>query len=63
MRDDEGGEVDMGVRETDDRFPQNNDGSINVRDLSLNDFRKRLITHFNIAFSQNKVKWPSCNKS
>ena len=59
----EGVEGGMGVRDTGDPPPQNNDGSINVRDLSLNDFMKRLITHFNIVFKQNKVKWPRRNKT
>ena len=39
----------------------NVDGSINVTDLSLAYFRKKLITHFNISFSENKLQWPTCN--
>jgi len=42
--------------------PQNNDGSFNVNDLSLNEFRRRLITHFNIAFKRNEIVWPRRNK-
>ena len=37
----------------------NNDGSINVCDLSLNQFRSHLIRHFNIEFLENNIKWPS----
>ena len=36
----------------------NADGSINVVDLSLDEFRSRLVRHFNIAFQKNEVKWP-----
>ena len=48
----------------DDNTPitQDEDGYIKLRDLSLNQFRKKLIMHFNIAFKQNKVKWPQRNK-
>ena len=38
---------------------QDEDGYIKLQDLSLHQFRKRLIVHFNIAFKQNKVKWPA----
>jgi hypothetical protein len=31
---------------------------IKVRDLCLDDFRKRLVVHFEIAFRQNEVEWP-----
>ena len=45
-------------------IPTNSDnGPIRVRDLSLNEFRKRLIVHFNIMFHQNKVVWPTRNKN
>ena len=30
-----------------------------VRNLSLKEFRKRLVIHFAIACSRNEVKWPS----
>ena len=50
-------------KDTSDPPPQNKDGSINVRDLSLNDLRERLVIHFNIQFKQNKVKWPRRNKT
>ena len=44
-------------------IPNNSDnGPIRVRDLSLNEFRRRLIVHFNIMFHQNKVVWPTRNK-
>ena len=42
--------------------PETEDGYIKVNQLSMNEFRRRLITHFNIAFKQNIVKWPSRNK-
>ena len=42
-------------------IPQNDDESFNVCDLSLTQFRKRLITHFNILFKQNKIIWPRRN--
>ena len=38
------------------------DGYVIIQNLSLNQFRKKLIIHFNIAFKQNKVKWPQRNK-
>jgi hypothetical protein len=31
---------------------------IKVRNLSLDDFRRRLVVHFDIAFKRNEVKWP-----
>ena len=30
-----------------------------VRKLSLDEFRKRLIYHFNIAFRRGEVQWPT----
>ena len=36
----------------------NADGSINVVDLSLDEFRSRLVNHFNIAFQRKEIKWP-----
>ena len=30
-----------------------------VRNLSLSEFRKRLIMHFDIAYQRREVKWPS----
>ena len=33
-----------------------------VRLLTLNDFRSRLIVHFNIAFQKNEVRWPRCRR-
>ena len=41
---------------------QSSDGYIKVNELSLDEFRRRLITHFNIAFQQNQVRKPSRNK-
>ena len=38
------------------------DGYIKLSDLTMDQFRNRLIVHFNIAFSQNKVVWPTRNK-
>ena len=37
---------------------QNGDKPIIVNDLSMVDFRNRLVRHFNIAFKRNEVKWP-----
>ena len=37
---------------------QNDDLSYNVNDMSLIQFREKLIRHFNIAFKQHKLKWP-----
>ena len=37
---------------------KNNDDSYNINDLSLDEFRQRLIRHFNIAFSKNVLVWP-----
>jgi len=36
-------------------------GHIVVKSLSLNQFRSRLIRHFNIAFKRREVKWPKRN--
>jgi hypothetical protein len=33
-----------------------------VRLLSLDDFRSRLVVHFNIAFQRNEVRWPRCRR-
>ena len=43
----------------DESRPSHNfDGSININDLSLNQFRSCLIRHFNIAFQKQEVSWP-----
>ena len=34
------------------------DASYNVKKLFLNDFRQRLIRHFNIAFQRDEIVWP-----
>ena len=39
----------------------NEDASYNVKNLSLNDFRQRLIRHFNIAFEIDEIVWPRKN--
>lgn len=39
----------------------NEDGYIKLQYLSMDQFRKRLIIHFNIAFTQNKLEWPKRN--
>ena len=54
------------IDEAEDMFEEsemkrNEDGSINVTDLPLNEFRRRLVRHFNIMFKQNKVVWPKRN--
>ena len=38
------------------------DGYIKLQDLTMDQFRKRLIIHFNIAFSKKKLVWPTRNK-
>ena len=35
-----------------------NDGIVEIRKLSLQDFRHRLVVHFSIALERNEVKWP-----
>ena len=40
----------------------NSDGFINVRNMSLRNFRQKLIIHFNIMFQNNELKWPKRNK-
>ena len=40
---------------------KNADGSINVNDLPLNEFRRRLVRNFNIKFKQNNIVWPKRN--
>ena len=49
--------------EEDDTVPIScdNDGYIKLQDLTMNQFRNRLITHFNIAFRQNQLQWPKRN--
>ena len=42
---------------------KNTDVSINVNDLSLNVFRRRLIRNFNIKFKQNDIVWPKINNN
>jgi len=37
-------------------------GYIKLQDLSMNQFRKKLIIHFHFAFTQNKIEWPKRNK-
>jgi len=39
------------------------DGSIVVHKLSREAFRKKLITHFDIAFQRREIQWPRRNKS
>jgi hypothetical protein len=38
------------------------DGVVHVRDLSLVEFRARLIEHFDILYEQHKIQWPQRNK-
>ena len=40
----------------------NEDGSVNISDISLDAFREKLIIHFNIMFKENKILWPQRNK-
>jgi len=47
--------------ETEENVTINDDGSINVSDLSLKLFREKLVIHFNILFLQNKIQWPKRN--
>jgi hypothetical protein len=37
------------------------DGRICIRDLTMKEFRNRLITHFDIAFKRREIEWPSRN--
>lgn len=37
-------------------------GSIDVRLLTLNQFRSKLVTHFDIAFRRNEIVWPTANQ-
>ena len=46
---------------TDQVVTPNTDGSINVCDMNMHQLRKRLICHFNIAFSKKEVIWPIKN--
>ena len=47
--------VDNNTAETD------SEGCIIVRKMSLQAFRNKLITHFNIAFQRKEIKWPKRN--
>jgi hypothetical protein len=37
---------------------QDEDGATVVNTLHYDEFRDKLVTHFNIAFARGKVKWP-----
>jgi hypothetical protein len=46
---------------------QNNDTTSNavatlVQSLSLSDFRRQLIVHFDIAYRRREIKWPTVPK-
>ena len=41
---------------------RNEDGSINVCDLSLESFRNKLINHCNVLFQKNKIVRPQRNR-
>lgn len=41
-----------------DILDQNEDGVVNVRDLSLEHFRSKLVEHFDIKFQLGEIKWP-----
>lgn len=45
------------------RTDELNDNYIRVRNLSFNEFRKKLVNHFEIAFQKGEVKWPTCNSN
>ena len=34
-------------------------GTVRVRKLTLNQFRTKLVTHFDITFRRNKIRWPT----
>jgi hypothetical protein len=36
-----------------------NDEAVVVRNLSMKQFRQRLVTHFDIAFQRREIRWPS----
>ena len=33
-----------------------------VRKMSMEDFRDKLVTHFDIAFQRKEIQWPKRNK-
>jgi len=36
------------------------EGETHVKNMTLNEFRSKLVQHFNILFQQNEIKWPKC---
>ena len=56
---------EMDVEEDTEIFPAdidtNEDGSISITNLRLEEFRRRLVRHFNISFVQHKIVWPKRN--
>ena len=56
-------DADVGVDIETEVIQSNSDGCIHVKDLSLHSFRKKLITHFNMSFKCNEVKWLQRNKT
>ena len=59
------GNQQMDVEEDTEMFEAdieiNDDGSISVTNLPLEEFRRRLVRHFNIAFLQHNIVWPKRN--
>ena len=55
------GDEEMDVEDAempDADIERNDDGSISITNLSLKEFRQRLVRHFNVFFLQHKVVWP-----
>ena len=54
-------DVNDNEEDEDTIVPHDEDGYMKLQDLSMDQFRKKLIIHFNIAFTQNKLVWPTRN--
>ena len=54
-----GGINDFAARESEERVRQQLRSSIS--NMSLTEFRRRLIVHFDILFKENKIVWPKNN--
>lgn len=50
---------DIGVLNDVTKVRTDDEGAIFVNSLSYQDFRDRLVTHFDILFQQRRIKWPT----
>jgi DDE superfamily endonuclease len=58
-RDDDDDIENANARNTSNQLPLIRSGTTSVKSIEFNQFRAMLIDHFNIAFHENKLKWPT----